>query len=244
MPEVRQIGFDAPVKWLKLGWADLWRQPGASLFYGVAIAVTGAVILRATASLPFLFAAAITGFMLVAPILTAGVYELSRCYLANEPVSLVDSMLAWNRNPSGLIGCGFLSILAGTVWQVISAVIISVFYTGLPLGPLEMMVEVLIDPQHCLVFSIYMAAGGLLAALVFIFSVVSIPMLVDRPCGVRCALITSLNAVGENPRQLAFWALIIMFLTSFGLATALVGLIVIMPWLGHASFHAYKDLVE
>lgn len=243
MPDVRKVGFGAPIKWLKLGWADLWRQPMASLFYGVAIAVTGAVILTVTASLPFLFAAAITGFMLVAPILTAGVYELSRRYLANEPVSLVDSMLAWNRNLSGLVGCGFLSIMAGTVWQVISAVIISLFYTGRPLGPLKMMIEVLINPQHYLMFFIYMGAGGLLAALVFIFSVVSIPMLVDRPCGVRCALITSLNAVGENPLPLALWAVIIMLLTSLGLGTALLGLIIVMPWLGHASFHAYKDLV-
>ncbi len=243
LPDVRQVGLSAPMKWLKLGWADLWRQPLASLFYGVAIAVTGAVILTVTASLPFLFAAAITGFMLVAPILTAGVYELSRRYLANEPVSLVDSMLAWNRNLSGLVGCGLLSIVAGTIWQVVSAVIISLFYTGRPLGPLEMMIEVLINPKHYLMFFIYMGSGGLLAALVFIFSVVSIPMLVDRPCGVRCALVTSLNAVGANPLPLAFWAVIIMLLTSLGLATALLGLIVVMPWLGHASFHAYKDLV-
>lgn len=242
-PEVRQIGLGAPLMWLRRGWADIWRQPGASLFYGAAIAVAGVVILSVTASLPFLFAAAITGFMLVAPILTAGVYELSRRYLANEPVTLVDSMLAWNRNLSGLVGCGFLSIVAGTVWQAISAAIISVFYTGRPLGPLEMMIEVLINPQHYLMFFIYMGAGGLLAALVFIFGVVSIPMLVDRPCGVRCALVTSLNAVSENPLPLAFWAVIIMLLTSLGLATALLGLIVIMPWLGHASFHAYKDLV-
>lgn len=243
LPGIRKVGLDAPLTWLKRGWADIWRQPVASLFYGVAIAATGVVILRVTSSLPFLFAAAITGFMLVAPILTAGVYELSRRYLANEPVSLLDSMLAWNRNPSGLLACGALSIAAGTVWQVISAVIISLFYTGRPLGPLEMMVEVLINPQHYLMFFIYMGAGGLLAAVVFIFSVVSIPLLVDRPCGVRCALRTSLNAVGENPLPLALWAVIIMVLAGIGLATALLGLIIVMPWLGHASFHAYKDLV-
>jgi uncharacterized membrane protein len=119
-----------------------------------------------------------------------------------------------------------------------------VFYKGGPLGPLDMMVEVVINPQHYLMFFIYLCAGGVLAALVFALSVVSMPMLVDRQCDLLCALVTSVNAVAENPLPLAFWALIIMLLTILGFGTALLGLIIVMPWLGHASFHAYKDLVE
>jgi uncharacterized membrane protein len=80
--------------------------------------------------------------------------------------------------------------------------------------------------------------------VVFALSVTSMPMLVDRRCELLCALATSVNAVAENPLPLAFWAVIIMLLTGLGFATALVGLVVVMPWLGHASFHAYKDLVE
>jgi len=243
LPDVRRIGFDAPLRWLGLGWADLRRQPAASLFYGVAIAVTGAVILGLTANLVYLFAAAVTGFLLVAPMLLAGLYELSRRYLANEPASVFDSMVAWKRNPSGLVSFGLLSILAGTAWQVISNVIIAVFYKGSPLGPRDMMIEVVVNPQHYLMFFIYVCAGGVLAALVFALSVVSVPMLVDRRCDLLCALATSVNAVAGNPLPLAFWAFIIMLLTGLGFATALVGLVVVMPWLGHASFHAYKDLV-
>ena len=74
-------------------------------------------------------------------------------------------------------------------------------------------------------------------------AVTSVPMLLDRRCDLLCALATSVNAVAENPLPLAFWALIIMLLTGLGFATALLGLIVVMPWLGHASFHAYKELV-
>lgn len=243
-PKIRQIGFGAPLKWLRLGWADLRRQPAVSLFYGIAIAVTGAVILGLTANLPALFAAAITGFLLVAPMLLAGLYELSRRYLANEPASLVDSMRAWKRNPSGLVGFALLSILAGTMWQLVSMGIVVLLYRGKPLGPLDMMIEVLINPRHYLMFFTYICVGGLLAALVFALSVVSMPMLVDRRCDLLCALAASVNAVAENPLPLAFWAFIIMLLTGLGFATALVGLILVMPWLGHASFHAYKDLVE
>ena len=241
---VRQIGFGTPVTWLRLGWKDLRRQPGASLFYGIALAVTGAVILGVTAGFPYLFAAAITGFLLVAPMLAAGLYELSRRYLAGEPAKLVDSMLAWRRNPSGLVGFALLSILAGTAWQVASVVIVALFYKGPALTPMAMMIEILINPQHYLLFFVYMCAGGLLAALVFAVSVVSMPMLVDRRCDLLTALATSVNAVAENPLPLALWAMILMLLTGLGFATLLLGMIIILPWLGHASFHAYKDLVE
>jgi uncharacterized membrane protein len=244
LPAVRRIGFAAPLGWLGKGWQDLWRQPAASLFYGVAVAVTGAVVLGVTASLAYLFAAAVTGFLLVAPMLAAGLYELSRRYLAGEPATLTDSMLAWKRNPSALVSFGLLSILAGTAWQVVSVVVVALFYKGTALQPMAMMIEVLVNPQHYLMFFIYMGAGGLLAAVVFALSVVSMPMLVDRRCELLCALTTSVNAVAENPLPLALWAVIIMLLTGLGFATALVGLVLVMPWLGHASFHAYKELVE
>lgn len=241
---IRSIGFAAPLGWLARGWQDLWRQPAASLFYGVAIAVAGAAILGVTARLPYLFAAAITGFLLVAPMLAAGLYELSRRYLAGERATLVDSMWAWRRNPSALVGFALLSILAGTAWQVASVVIVALFYKGPALAPMAMMIEVLVNPQHYLLFFVYMCVGGLLAALVFAVSVVSMPMLVDRRCDLLTALATSVNAVAENPLPLALWATILMLLTGLGFATLLLGMIVILPWLGHASFHAYKDLVR
>ncbi|MDK9705190.1 MAG: DUF2189 domain-containing protein [Sulfuritalea sp.] len=244
LPMVRRVGFAAPMRWLGLGWKDLWRQPAASLFYGIAIAVGGAVILGLTANLPYLFAAAITGFLLVAPMLAAGLYELSRRYLAHEPATVYDSMAAWKRNPSALVGFGLMSILAGTAWQLVSVVIVALFYKGSAMVPMAMMVEVVLNPQHYLMFFIYLCAGGVLAALVFALSVVSMPMLIDRQCDLLCALVTSVNAVAENPLPLALWAFIIMLLCGFGFATALVGMIVVLPWLGHASFHAYKDLVE
>lgn len=244
LPKVRQISFAAPLKWLRQGWVDLGRQPAASLFYGIATAVTGAVILGVTAQLPHLFAAAITGFLLVAPMLAAGLYELSRRYLADEPAPLVESMLAWKRNPSGLVGFGLLSMFAGTLWQLVSAGILGLFYRGQALGPVDMMVEVLVNPQHFFLFFTYVCAGGVLAAMVFVLSVVSVPMLVDRRCDLLTALGASINSVAENPLPLAYWAFIIMLLTGLGFATALVGMVLVMPWLGHASFHAYKDLVE
>jgi uncharacterized membrane protein len=240
---VRVVALSAPLSWLGRGWADLWRKPAASLFYGVAVALAGAVILVATMRLPYLFTAAITGFLLVGPMLAAGLYELSRCYHADEPASLRDSMLAWRRNPSGLIGFGLLSLLAGTIWQMVSIMLVTLFYKGSALAPMELVLEVMLNPRYLLLFIAYLGTGGLIAALVFAASVVSMPMLVDRRGELLTAITTSLHAVAENPLPLALWATIIMVLTAIGFATALIGLILILPWLGHASFHAYKDLV-
>jgi uncharacterized membrane protein len=244
LPKVRAVGFDAPRRWLTAGWRDIWRQPGASLFYGICVALAGLVILAITARLPYLSLAAISGFLLVSPMLATGLYELSRRYLAEEPAPLLESMLAWKRNPSGLVSFALLSLLAGTAWQVISVVLLVLLSKGSGLSPLAMMLEIIINPQYSLVFMAYVGVGGVIAALVFAASVVSMPMLVDRRCDLMCALATSFNAVSESPAPLAFWAAIIMLLSVLGFATGLLGFIIILPWLGHASFHAYKELVE
>lgn len=244
VPEVRIVGFDAPLRWLKLGWADTWRMPLGSLGYGSLLALGGLLILALTARLPYLFTAAISGFLLVAPMLGAGLYEKSRRYLAGETAPLVATALAWRRNPSALLGFSLLSLLAGTAWQIVSVVLIALFYKGTAMTPMNMMIEVVLNPQYTLLFAVYLIFGGVLAALVFAASVVSVPMLVDRPCDLLSALTTSFNAVSANPGPLAFWAMIIMVMTGLGFVTALLGLVLVLPWLAHASFHAYRELVE
>jgi uncharacterized membrane protein len=122
-------------------------------------------------------------------------------------------------------------------------VLVALLYKGSALAPLDMIIEILRNPQYNLLFAVYMMTGGLIAALVFAISVVSMPMLVDRRGDLLSALGTSLGAVAANPIPLALWASLIMLLTVLGFATALVGFVILLPWLGHASFHAYKDLV-
>lgn len=134
--------------------------------------------------------------------------------------------------------------LVGTAWQLLSVVILAFFYKGSAMVAMDMMIEAVINPRHHLMFFAYLCAGGVLAALVFALSVVSVPLLVDRRCDLICALATSIDAVAENPLPLAFWAFIIMLLCGLGFATALFGLMLVLPWLGHASLDAYRDLVE
>jgi uncharacterized membrane protein len=89
-----------------------------------------------------------------------------------------------------------------------------------------------------------MAFGGVVAALVFAASAVSMPLLLDRDVDMLTAILTSVQAVGANPVVMAWWAVLIMIGTTLGIATLLLGLVVVVPVLGHATWHAYVDLVD
>ena len=89
-----------------------------------------------------------------------------------------------------------------------------------------------------------MALGGLLAAPVFASSVIAIPLLLERRIGVLGAVLTSWRAVLRNPVTMALWAALLVLFTLFGMGTLMFGFVVVLPWLGHASWHAYRDLVD
>jgi uncharacterized membrane protein len=95
-----------------------------------------------------------------------------------------------------------------------------------------------------MLFEAWLALGGALAAPVFASSVVAMPLLLDRPVGLWRAVLTSWSAVVENPLPLALWAAILMTMTAVAIAAGMVGLLVVVPWLAHASWHAYRDLVD
>jgi uncharacterized membrane protein len=90
----------------------------------------------------------------------------------------------------------------------------------------------------------FFAVGAAVAALVFALGVVSVPLLVDRPVDVITAVLTSLRCCARNPVALLLWAALIAMLTALGFATLMLGLVVIFPWLAHASWHAYREMVE
>ncbi len=243
-PGIRLVEPLRPLTWLCRGAADFARQPGASMFYGLLVVVAGALISFTVALMPYLFTAAVSGFLLVAPILATGLYALSCGYERGECMRLSDTFLVWRKNPAGLGGFCVFALFAGTAWQVLSLVIMALLYKGDAMLPLDLVIEVLRNPRHGFLFVTYLLVGGIVASLVFALSVVSVPMLLDRQCGLIEAMRISIEVVTENPRPLALWAAIIMLLCAFGFASALVGFIVVLPILGHASWHAYRDLIE
>lgn len=243
IPLIRSVDFLRPFGWLARGWQDLRRAPAASLFYGAALALAGAAATGLSWGRPHLVTALWSGFFLVAPFLLMGVYDLSRRIAAGETPDLGRSVTAWRVNADSIGLFGFVLAFLLISWERLSAIVFALFAGEVP-SVENLASEILFSGAHVNFLIAYLGFGALLAVCVFSISVVSVPMLLDRRADVATAIITSLKAVRENPAPLALWAVLIVALTAIGFATWFLGLVVILPWLGHATWHTYKDLVQ
>ncbi|WP_301100295.1 DUF2189 domain-containing protein [Propionivibrio sp.] len=244
LPEVRRVGLNRPLAWLKSSMQDMLANPIASLAYGLLFAIAGDVILIFAWRNPYLFTVAVSGFFLIAPLLAGGLYEISRRQADGQHSTFFDSLAGWSRNGQSMAMYGLLLALVAIVWERTSAVFFALFVPGLTPDLAAFVTNVLLNADYRGLTLAWFLVGGMLAILVFAISVVSIPMLIDRDVDFVTAMMTSLRSVAQNPASMLLWAALVVLLTLAGFATLLFGLIVLMPLLGHASWHAYRDLVE
>ncbi|RVT48467.1 DUF2189 domain-containing protein [Rubrivivax albus] len=238
----RTIPLSQPLRWLERGAVDFTRNPGPGLLHGLLAALFGGVLFVLAGQHFWLVAGAFSGFLIVAPLAATGLYAVSRAMERGEPAGFRAALAVWHPRNLRLVGFGVLLALAGTGWVMTSGALIIGFAPAPVLGPKDFLQVVLLGDGW--LFEVWLMLGAILAAPVFASSVVAIPMLLDRDEALPVAIYTSWRVVMEDPVPLALWAGIIMALTALGMATALTGLIVILPWLAHASWHAYRDLVE
>ncbi len=239
---MRAIPLLRPLGWLARGWHDLMRCPLPGLLHGLAAALVGAGLILLARDRFWLLSGAFTGFLLVAPLLATGLYAVSRALERGERADLSVALAAWR--PDGrLMVFGLLLAFAGTGWVLTSASLITGFAPFPVRSPLDFL-RVVVLSENAHLFETWLAMGALLAAPVFASSVVAIPLLLDRPVGVLAAVLTSWRVVQTHPLPMALWAALLMGLTVLGMLTCLLGLVVIAPWLAHASWHAYRDLVS
>jgi uncharacterized membrane protein len=216
---------------------------GSSLAHGVIISIIGAVLLMLGSTHPYLVAAAVTGYLLVGPIMTTGVCELSRRRAAREPRGFDESLEAVTRNPDGLMHFGAILALIAIVWFVASTVLLQ--------SALDIRVPSLAvalwggagDFASTREVIAYFSSGAIFAVVVFLLSVVAVPLIIDRHATATEAMSASIKASLHNIPAMIIWAALIAGLTALGFATLLLGMIVIAPLLGHATWHAYRDLV-
>jgi len=246
-PRIRKVELDQPWVWLAAGWRDLCRAPQVSLTYGVIFAAAGYALTLGLwlVGFTYLVLPMVCGFIIVGPLMAVGLYEVSRRLAAGEPVSLKAALLAWTRN-AGQIGLmGIVLMLLLFAWIRLAALLFMLFY-GLAPPSLETLVaDTFLSPDGLPFLIAGTMIGAVLAALAYAISVVSVPLLLDRPeANVITAIATSVVAVKENPTTLLFWAVLIAGFAGAGLVTLYLGLIVTLPLIGHATWHAYRDLVD
>ena len=240
---VKPIPLLRPLGWLARGWSDLLRCPGPSLAHGLILALIGVAIFFLARHRFWLLAGAFSGFLLVAPILATGLYVISRDLERGLKPNFATVLRAWRPRDGRLVVFGVLLAFAGTGWVMTSASLVTGF-TSTPIHePMDFLRHVVLNEESHL-FEAWLALGALLAAPMFASTMIAVPLLLDRQIGVLGAVFTSWRVVMEYPAPVALWAALIMLLTLAGMASLMLGFIVVMPWLGHASWHAYRDLVS
>lgn len=243
-PVARQVTLMQPLQWLGLAWRDMERAPLPGLLHGLVFTAVAAVALLVARQHFWLLAGAFSGFLLVAPILATGLYAISRALEQGKRPGFGAVVAVWQSGDRRLIGFGLLLALAGTGWVLTSAAAITLLSPRAVVTPMDFIREVMLARDHWL-FEAWLLLGGLLAAPVFASSVVAIPLLLDQPkATIRQAVLVSWRCVLANPVAMAFWATLIMLFTLLGLGSLMLGLILVTPMLAHASWHAYRDLVE
>ena len=237
------ISLRSPLRWLALGWADLRRNPAPGLWHGFVLAAGGWLLLWGARDQFWLLAGAFSGFLIVAPILATGLYHVSRSCNSGRCVGMPEVIALWRSGDGRLIRFGLLLGLAGTGWVLTSAGLITVWSPEPIHKPVDFLRHVVLVREVGL-FEAWLLLGALLAAPVFASSVVAMPMLVDTQVPVSEAVAESWRAVANHPGTMAFWAVLIGVLVGVGMVTALFGLILVIPLIAHASWHAYCDLTH
>lgn len=241
LPPLRRVAAAAPFTWLRKGWDDFAANWVYSLGIGALFAALGSFLINYAWPRPHLVMALAVGFLYVAPFLAIGFYDLSRRREATVELKPFEGV----RGNAASIGfyAVFLAF-ALSVWERLSAILVALFmHSDLPMAT-EFSVGLLFTPEHMEFVIPYLLAAGLYAAVVFALTVVTLPMLMDRQVDLVTAMMTSLWVVRENPAPMLVWALLIGVLTLAGEALWFVGLALAFPILGHATWHAYRDLVE
>jgi uncharacterized membrane protein len=239
---VRSVPVGRPWHWLALGWRDLRRCPAPGLAHGLACTLFGLALVAVAGQRFWLLAGAFSGFLIVAPVVATGLYAVSRALERGEPATLATALATWRPRDGRLVLFGLLLALAGTGWVLTSAGLITGFAPAPVRDPMAFLRVVVLAPSSWL-FEVWLVLGAVLAAPVFASSVVAIPLLLDRRVSVPVAVVTSWRVVLENPVTMALWAFVIMLLCAFAIAAFMSALIVVVPLLAHASWHAYRDLV-
>jgi uncharacterized membrane protein len=175
-------------------------------------------------------------------VLCTGLYELSRLLARGESPGIGSVVDAWRRDSRPLVRLGLVLFALGAAWVCVSAVLFVVFLREPPATPGALLRYVFVG-QGDLLFSLWLALGALVAAVVYAIGALSPPLLLGRKIGFRRALLTSARAVGDNPAAMGLWGAFIVAASAVSLATGMLGFIIFVPWIGHATWHAYRDVV-
>lgn len=248
-PEVNPLSAADVVDSLAAGLSDFRRAPKFGLFFGGIYALGGLLIsiLLIFFDLPFLVYPLAMSFVLVAPFVATGLYDVSRKLLRGEPLTW-QGVLSSVRGASGK-DMGWMALVTAftlIIWMDIAALLFFGFFggQGIETGDVSgLLRQIVTTPEGLLFLAIGNFVGALIALFVFSFSAVSFPMLYDRDVDFVTAMVTSVRTVAKNFGPMVIWGAIIAGLMLISLLAGFLPLFVVLPVLGHATFHLYRRAV-
>ncbi|MEM6758305.1 MAG: DUF2189 domain-containing protein [Pseudomonadota bacterium] len=243
---VRQISREDVRKALRAGLTDLQKAPAMSLFFGAVFSLIGIalalLLMRGGASYWLLPLAA--GFPLIGPFAAVGLYDVSRRLETGEPLAWGPVLSAGFRSPHGQLPLFMvLTVFFFLAWIVLARVIFAVSFGTASMTNVMTSIDVFFTFHGVIMLVVGSVAGAALAALLFAISIVGVPMLVDRDVDVVTAMITSVRATLDNQSVLFAWALTVAGATIVAMLPLFLGMILVFPVLGHASWHLYRTMI-
>jgi uncharacterized membrane protein len=247
-PTINRIGFGDLKRALHAGFDDFYAMPTHAMFLAAIYPVLGLLLARLAfgyAVLPLLYPLG-TGFALVGPLAALGLYELSRRRENGEPASAAHALDVVRSSSIGaIIALGLVLLALFALWiAVANAIYVADFGYATPKSIGGFVRDVLTTGAGWHLIIVGNAVGFVFAVLALIVSAVSFPLLLDRDVGAAVALVTSVRAVAMNPLVMAAWGLIVAALLFIGSLPLFLGLAVVIPVLGHATWHLYRRLVQ
>lgn len=245
MALVSHVGTEDVWSWLTAGWLDLKANTVVSVSYAALFVIFGLILSFGFYFMgwPYLILPGLTGFLLVGPAVGIGFYEISRQYAAGEKVSLMAAVTAARYNKLGIFGFGVALAFVFQVWIRISFTVFALNFPGIM--PEWRIILTRALSMEGVYFGISIAiVGAVFATCIFLVGAFAMPMMMDRKSVLLPSLITSAYAVTQNRNAMLLWAALIVIFTGIGLATAGIGLIITLPLIGHATWHAYKQVMS
>ena len=243
LKEIIDLQLGDPFRWLARGWRDLMAEKGISLFYGACFWLMALVLGAVFRNKPEYAMSIASGCLLLGPFLAMGLYEVSRRRETGIAPALGASLTCWDAHVRSMGMLILVLIVLELLWGRASLVVFAVFFnTGMP--STTGVIQAIFNLDNWEFLAVYMVVGSVFASLVFAVSAVSIPMILDRDTDAISAAITSLQVVFDNVAVMLIWGVVLAALVFVALVPWGLGLLVIGPLLGHATWHAYRGSVR
>lgn len=238
---LRRLHWRDPLRWIAAGARDFRQAPAIGLFYGACFMAMGWALVTVFAHAPAWVLALSAGFLLMGPFLCLGLYHVSRELQAGRRPAWTGSLSSWTTRTGTLAIFAFVLLVLEMLWGRASLVVFALSFDGMP--DFRGSLLALLDPGNLNFIVAYLAVGAVFAGLIFAVSVVSMPMILDRPTDAITAGLTSLRLVLTQPGVMLWWGTLLTVGVVLAMLPGFAGLLVVGPIAGHASWHAYRAAV-